>query len=204
MIIIGIDPGITGAISTICSAPNLPTIVEVHDVDHSLVSAIKWLEQARKRHPEYANYVGAVIEGVSAMPTDSATNAFEFGSNVGALWGACVALKISVLSRPRPADWKRAVGIVLNPPTKPKKPKKADYHFAKEWSDAENAYAEAMTSYKQAKARYDRDLKTRSRNRAMELYPMIADQLTRVKDSDRAEAVLLAHFGLMQMRGKGA
>lgn len=40
--------------------------------------------------------------------------------------------------------------------------------------------------------------KDASRNRVMELYPGLADQLDRVKDDGRAEAVLIALWGLLR------
>ena len=41
----------------------------------------------------------------------------------------------------------------------------------------------------------DRDRKDRSRWRAQELFPTLADQLTKVKDHNRAEALLIAEYG---------
>lgn len=43
--------------------------------------------------------------------------------------------------------------------------------------------------------------KAASRIRACELYPGCAGQLSRVKDHGRAEALLLAHYGLIQFGG---
>ena len=40
-------------------------------------------------------------------------------------------------------------------------------------------------------------LKTASRDKARELFPSAAPNLARVKDADRAEALLLAHYGRM-------
>jgi hypothetical protein len=41
----------------------------------------------------------------------------------------------------------------------------------------------------------DAERKTRSRHRAIELYPTLADQLGRIKDHNRAEALLIATYG---------
>lgn len=43
--------------------------------------------------------------------------------------------------------------------------------------------------------------KTMARDLMRKLYPSTADELTRKKDADRAEAGLLAHYGLLMERG---
>ena len=137
--------------------------------------------------------LGVVIEGVSPMPTDGAHNAFEFGKTVGTLRGACMALGISIIAEPRPADWKKAVGIALNPPKCPKKP-------GKDATSQEVAeYVAAKKGHVQAKNRYKREMDISSRNRAVEVCPKSAPMLMRAKDTDRAEALLLSRFGFLKL-----
>ena len=46
------------------------------------------------------------------------------------------------------------------------------------------------------------DQKTAARDLARRLYPQASDRLARVKDSDRAEALLMAHYAMLNMKGE--
>jgi hypothetical protein len=169
--ILGIDPGKSGAIAIVAQKYD---VVDVHDIADNITQVIVKI----KYWQQHWGIDGVVIEKVSAMPNQGVTSVFSFGEITGLLKGICLGLGIPIVAEPRPSDWKRAVGIVLNPPTKPK-----------------NATKEELSAHKAKVAVYKREQKNVSRNRAAELYPDIADKLTRVMDADRAEAVLLAHYG---------
>jgi len=146
-VIIGIDPGINGAIAVINK-----NNIYLYDIDGSLIDAINTLK-------EYADADGVVIEKVASMPKQGVSSTFNFGCTYGHLRGACIALGIPIIAEPTPVVWKRKIfgaGI-----------------FGKDRSGQ----------------------KTAARDKARELYPSISGELKRVKDSDRAEALLLAEFG---------
>jgi crossover junction endodeoxyribonuclease RuvC len=107
MIIIGIDPGITGAIAVIERTDKSECIVDV--IDLPIVG-----DGARKRIlvPELmrfitaANAAAAFIEDVHAMPREGVASAFKFGRAVRAIEAtiACVAVPSRLV---QPKQWKK-------------------------------------------------------------------------------------------------
>ena len=196
MIILGIDPGANGALALLNESGGF----KLHDIAGSMAGAIAVI---RDWHSKY-KIDGVVIEGVGAMPGNAIHNTLKLIEIAKLLEGACMALGIPIIAKPRPADWKKAVGIVLNPPKRPKKPKGyqeiIEPGFVAFVQDGE--YEKALESYKQAKARYKRNMDTVSRDRAIELFPKAASMLMRVCDVDRAESLLLAWFGVLKLKGE--
>ena len=108
--IIGIDPGISGAIAWVSDSGHLirvadmPTI-EVHGKKKvSPQQLVAMLEE----HDDLIKMVA--IEDVGAMPGQGVTSMFGFGYSAGILAGVCAGLKLPV-SLYRPATWKRAAAV---------------------------------------------------------------------------------------------
>ncbi len=151
MKIIGIDPGIEGAIALIRSGG----IVETFDIARSMDDAITVLRDLA------GSVDGCVIEKVGAMPKQGVSSTFNFGVTYGHLRGAVIALGIPLIAEPTPVVWKRLI-------------------FGATIKGVDRG-----------------DQKRMARDKARELYPGAVDLLRRVKDADRAEAILLAHYGLL-------
>ena len=155
MLIIGIDPGITGSIcffedGKIIDVVEMPNMAEGKknkrqvngaQIYHEIYKRIKNLE---KRD------IKVVIEQVAAMPGQGVTSMFNFGQSFGVLKGICAAMQISMYFV-RPAKWKK--------------------------------YFNLINSEKDA-----------SRTKAIEIFPHFSAQLSRKKDSNKADAILISSF----------
>jgi crossover junction endodeoxyribonuclease RuvC len=153
MIIIGIDPGISGAI---CILEN-KKIVEIHDTP-TMIDGKKNKRQVNGA--QIANImkstlinnkeVVVVVEHVNAMPGQGVTSMFNFGQSFGVIKGICAALALPI-NFVRPAKWKK--------------------------------YYSLINTNKDA-----------SRTKAIELYPKNSADLSRKKDTNRADAILIARY----------
>ena len=155
MLIIGIDPGISGSIcffqdGKIVDVVEMPTMTEgkknKKQVNGSQIFN-EILEKIKKLDKEE---IKVVIEQVSAMPGQGVTSMFNFGQSFGILKGICSAMQIPMYFV-RPAKWKK--------------------------------YFNLINSEKDA-----------SRTRAIEIFPYFSGQLSRKKDSNKADAILIASF----------
>jgi crossover junction endodeoxyribonuclease RuvC len=108
--VIGIDPGVTGALALLTDDGGL---LEVADMP-TLADGTKG--RATVNSPLLADLLArwhareVFCEFVAARPTDGAVQAFAFGRCRGAIEGVAAALSIPVTFI-TPACWKRAVGI---------------------------------------------------------------------------------------------
>ena len=155
MLIIGIDPGITGAI---CFFEN----GQVKDIIEMPNMADGKKNKRQINGPQIYNEILAritdipkkdvfvVIEQVSAMPGQGVTSMFNFGQSFGAIKGICSAMQLS-MHFVRPVKWKK--------------------------------YFSLIKSEKDA-----------SRTKVIEIFPYISSQLSRKKDSNKADAILIASF----------
>jgi len=155
MLIIGIDPGISGSICFLDDGKILDVIempimtdgkknkkqVNGSQVYNEITKRIKLFEK---------NQIRVVIEHVSAMPGQGVTSMFNFGQSFGILKGICTAMQLPMYFV-RPAKWKK--------------------------------YFNLLNSEKDA-----------SRTRAIEIFPYFSSQLSRKKDSNKADAILIASF----------
>ena len=155
MLIIGIDPGISGSICFLDNGKILDVIempimtdgkknkkqVNGSQVYNEITKRIKLFEK---------NQIRVVIEHVSAMPGQGVTSMFNFGQSFGILKGICTAMQLPMYFV-RPAKWKK--------------------------------YFNLLNSEKDA-----------SRTRAIEIFPYFSSQLSRKKDSNKADAILIASF----------
>ena len=161
MIIIGIDPGISGAIcilnkGKINNIYEMPTMAEgkknKKQVNGSEVANIFQIEMQKEKE------INVVIEHVSAMPGQGVTSMFNFGQSFGVLKGICAALKLP-LHYVRPVKWKKHFNLI-------------------------NTEKDA------------------SRTRVIEIFPHISNQLSRKKDANKADAILIANYFKETMNNK--
>ena len=155
MLIIGIDPGISGAICffdngkimEVVEMPNMPEgkknkrQVNGAQITNEILKKIKNLDKKN---------IKVIIENVSAMPGQGVTSMFNFGQSFGVLKGICSALQLPMYFV-RPAKWKK--------------------------------YFNLINSEKDA-----------SRTKAIEIFPYFSSELSKKKDSNKADAILIASF----------
>ena len=153
MKIIGIDPGISGAIAIlennkVLSIFEMPVMSEGKKNKRQLNSAqlVKLLKDNISENEE----VSVVVEQVNAMPGQGVTSMFNFGQTFGAIKGICASLNLPIFYV-RPAKWKK--------------------HF------------DLINSSKDA-----------SRTKVIEMYPSISSRLSKKKDVNKADAILIARY----------
>ena len=153
MIIIGVDPGISGAISIIENKK----ILEVYDTP-TMIDGKKNKKQINgaqvtaiiKERLNSGKDVVVVVEQVNAMPGQGVTSMFNFGQSFGVVKGICAALSLPIYFV-RPAKWKKHFNLI-------------------------------------------KTNKDASRTKVIEAYPQISSKLHRKKDSNRADAILIALY----------
>ena len=155
MLIIGIDPGISGSIcffqdGKIIDVVEMPTMTEGKKNKKQVNSSQVFNEILEKIKKLDKNEIKVVIEQVSAMPGQGVTSMFNFGQSFGILKGVCSAMQLPMYFV-RPAKWKK--------------------------------YYNLINSEKDA-----------SRTRAIEVFPYFSSQLSKKKDSNKADAILIASF----------
>ena len=154
MLIIGIDPGISGSIcffkdGRILEVIEMPVMTEGKK-NKKQVNGAQIYNEFLKRINKKEDEIRVVIEQVSAMPGQGVTSMFNFGQSFGILKGICSAMQLPMFFV-RPAKWKK--------------------------------YFNLINSEKDA-----------SRARAIEIFPYFSSQLSRKKDSNKADAILIASF----------
>ena len=116
MIIVGVDPGFSGAIAHYCTKTkdldvvDMPTILNSKgkvEIDvHSLLHLLE---------PEAKDRM-AVIEQVASRPNQSSVATFRFGMGYGALI-ACVAANKTPMHLVTPQKWKKHFGLTSDKDT---------------------------------------------------------------------------------------
>ena len=155
MLIIGIDPGISGSICFLDNGKILDVIEMPIMTDgkknKKQVNGSQVYNEITKRIKQFEkNQIRVVIEHVSAMPGQGVTSMFNFGQSFGILKGICTAMQLPMYFV-RPTKWKK--------------------------------YFNLLNSEKDA-----------SRTRAIEIFPYFSSQLSRKKDTNKADAILIASF----------
>ena len=109
MKIIGIDPGLSGAIAVlennkVLSIFDMPVMSEGKKNKRQLNSAqlVKLLKDNILKNEE----ISVVVEQVNAMPGQGVTSMFNFGQTFGAIKGVCAALGLPIFFG-RPSKWKK-------------------------------------------------------------------------------------------------
>ena len=155
MLIIGIDPGISGSLcffkdGKILDVIEMPTMTEGKKNKKQVNGSQIYNEILKKVNKLETNDIRVIVEQVSAMPGQGVTSMFNFGQSFGILKGICSAMQLPIYFV-RPAKWKK--------------------------------YFNLINSEKDA-----------SRTRAIEIFPYFSSQLSKKKDANKADAILIASF----------
>ena len=153
MIIIGIDPGVSGAISILENKK----VIEVFDMP-TMIDGKKNKKQVNgsqvaniiKERLNKENQIIVVVEHVNAMPGQGVTSMFNFGQSFGVIKGVCAALSLPIYFI-RPTKWKKHFNLI-------------------------------------------KTNKDASRTKVIQVYPEISSKLSRKKDSNKADAILIARY----------
>ena len=111
MLIIGIDPGISGSIcfledGIIKDVLEMPTMTEGKK-NKKQVNGSQIFNEISFRIKTYEKKnIKVVIEQVSAMPGQGVTSMFNFGQSFGVLKGICAAMQLPIFLV-RPIKWKK-------------------------------------------------------------------------------------------------
>ena len=116
MFIIGIDPGISGAIcfmkdGKIIDVIEMPNMAEGKKNKKQVNSSQIFNEISLRIKSLNKNEIKVVIEHVSAMPGQGVTSMFNFGQSFGVLKGICSAMNLSMYFV-RPAKWKKYFNLI--------------------------------------------------------------------------------------------
>tara|TARA_B100002051_G_C16269800_1_gene408347 strand:+ start:71 stop:562 length:492 start_codon:yes stop_codon:yes gene_type:complete len=114
MKILGIDPGLSGAIAIlenkkVISLFDMPVMAEGKKNKKQLNSA--QLVNIIKDNTVEKDEVAVVVEQVNAMPGQGVTSMFNFGQTFGAIKGVCAALKLPIFFV-RPSKWKKYFELI--------------------------------------------------------------------------------------------
>lgn len=104
MRILGVDPGLSGAIALVDEHGMLLAVADIPSAD-GRVMAGQLCDMIREWAPDRA-----IIEGVHSMPNQGVSTTFKFGRAYGTAEGIIEALSIP-LETVSPAVWKRRMGI---------------------------------------------------------------------------------------------
>ena len=116
MMIIGIDPGISGSIcffqdGIIKDVIEMPTMTDGKKNKRQVNGAQIFNEISERINKFDKKNIKVVIEQVSAMPGQGVTSMFNFGQSFGILKGICSAMNLS-MHFVRPAKWKKHFNLI--------------------------------------------------------------------------------------------
>ena len=114
MKVIGIDPGLSGAIAIlennkVLNIFDIPVMSEGKKNKRQLNSAL--LVSLLRENIIENEDVAVVVEQVNAMPGQGVTSMFNFGQTFGAIKGVCAALNLSIFFV-RPSKWKKHFDLI--------------------------------------------------------------------------------------------
>ena len=155
MLIIGIDPGISGSIcffedGKVIDIVEMPSMADGKKNKRQVNGAQIYNEISLRIKNFNKEDIRVVIEQVSAMPGQGVTSMFNFGQSFGVLKGICSAMQLSTYFV-RPAKWKKYFNLI-------------------------------------------KTNKDASRTKVIQVYPEISSKLSRKKDSNKADAILIARY----------
>ena len=155
MLIIGIDPGISGSIcffedGKILDVVEMPTMIEGKKNKRQVNGSQVYNEISKRIKQVDKKDIKVIIEQVSAMPGQGVTSMFNFGQSYGILKGMCSAMQLPMYFV-RPAKWKK--------------------------------YFSLINTEKDA-----------SRTKAIEIFPYFSSNLSKKKDSNKADAILISSY----------
>ena len=116
MLIIGIDPGISGSIcffedGKIVDVIEMPTMTEGKKNKRQVNGSQIYNEISKRIIKIDKKNLRVIIEQVSAMPGQGVTSMFNFGQSFGILKGICSAMQLPMYFV-RPAKWKKYFGLI--------------------------------------------------------------------------------------------
>ena len=116
MLIIGIDPGISGSIcflndGKILDVIEMPTMTDGKKNKKQVNGAQIYNEIQKRINKIDKLKIRVVIEQVSAMPGQGVTSMFNFGQSFGILKGLCSAMQLPVYFV-RPTKWKKYFNLI--------------------------------------------------------------------------------------------
>ena len=116
MLIIGIDPGISGSIcffedGKILDVVEMPTMTEGKKNKRQVNGSQVYNEILKMINHEEREDVRVIIEQVSAMPGQGVTSMFNFGQSYGILKGICSAMQLPMYFV-RPTKWKKYFSLI--------------------------------------------------------------------------------------------
>ena len=116
MLIIGIDPGISGAIcffqnGVITDVIDMPSMADGKKNKRQINSQQVFNEISERIINIPKKDIIVVIEQVSAMPGQGVTSMFNFGQSFGVLKGICSAMQLP-MHFVRPAKWKKFFNLI--------------------------------------------------------------------------------------------
>ena len=116
MLIIGIDPGISGSIcffedGKILDVLEMPTMTDGKKNKKQVNGAQIYNEISTKIRGIEKQNLRVIIEQVSAMPGQGVTSMFNFGQTFGAIKGICASLNLPIFYV-RPAKWKKHFELI--------------------------------------------------------------------------------------------
>ena len=114
MKIIGIDPGLSGAIAILENKKvlkifDMPVMSEGKKNKRQLNSA--QLVNIVRENINNNEEIAVVVEQVNAMPGQGVTSMFNFGQTFGAIKGVCAALRLPIYFV-RPSKWKKHFELI--------------------------------------------------------------------------------------------
>ena len=114
MIVIGIDPGLSGAIAILENKKvlgifEMPVMPEGKKNKRQLNSA--QLVNILRDNVKINEEIAVVVEQVNAMPGQGVTSMFNFGQTFGAIKGVCAALNLPIYLV-RPSKWKKHFELI--------------------------------------------------------------------------------------------
>ena len=153
MIIFGVDPGVSGAISVLENKK----VIEIYDMptmnygkkNKKQINGSQVTNIIKERLNGDKEII-VVVEHVNAMPGQGVTSMFNFGQSFGVIKGICAALSLPI-HFVRPTKWKKHFNLI-------------------------------------------KTNKEASRTKVIEIYPEISNKLSRKKDSNKADAILIARY----------
>ena len=155
MIIVGIDPGISGALcffsnGNVIDVIDMPTMAEGKKSKKQVNGRQIFNEILNIKNTFAGHKINVVVEQVSAMPGQGVTSMFNFGQSFGVIKGICSAMELPIFYV-RPAKWKKYFNLI-------------------------NAEKDA------------------SRTKVIEMFPKISQKMSRKKDNNKADAILIAKY----------
>ena len=116
MLIIGIDPGILGAIcfmekGRIIDVIDMPSMADGKKNKKQVNGSQLFNEISSYTKHKSIEDIKVIIEHVSAMPGQGVTSMFNFGQSFGILKGVCSAMNLS-MHFVRPVKWKKHFNLI--------------------------------------------------------------------------------------------